>query len=101
MTELRTKPYRKATIPGWVKCEVVRHVGAEPGKTTPAACHYCGAAGGVWWPLTYTGKVGAWVVPVDLEFDHVYPESKGGPTTPENIVLACRPCNRSKGAKII
>lgn len=32
-------------------------------------------------------------------YDHVIPVSKGGRTTPDNIVPACRPCNASKGTK--
>lgn len=44
-------------------------------------CAYCGARG------------------VSLECDHVVPLSKGGPTTEDNLVTACKPCNRSKGAK--
>ena len=94
-------PFKKAVIPGWVKRAVVERVGAIPGATTPATCHYCGWEGEVWWPLTYTGKVGAHMVTSPLEFDHVHPESKGGPTVPENIVLACRPCNRAKGSKVL
>lgn len=91
----------KAAIPGWVKREVVLRLGATPGTTSPAACHYCGAAGDIWWPLTYTGRVGAHMVLTGLEFDHVYPESRGGATTPDNLVLACRPCNRAKGSKVL
>jgi len=94
--------YRKKAIPGRVKVAVVRRYGAQPGcDRHPAKCNYCGADGAIWWPFTYTGKVGAHVVLIDLEFDHVYPESKGGPSTPENLVLACRPCNRSKKDKVI
>jgi hypothetical protein len=89
--------FRKATIPGRVKAAVVAALGAKPGTTTPVRCHYCGAAGEVWWPLTSTGKVGAHMVTTPLEFDHVIPEIAGGPTSPENLVLACRRCNRSKG----
>ncbi len=33
----------------------------------------------------------------DLTFDHVIPRSKGGKTSWENIVAACRPCNSRKG----
>lgn len=33
----------------------------------------------------------------DLTLDHVLPKSKGGRTTWENIVTACKPCNHSKG----
>lgn len=34
---------------------------------------------------------------VDLCCDHVVPESKGGPTTFENLQAMCRPCNSRKG----
>lgn len=33
----------------------------------------------------------------DLTFDHLYPKSRGGKTTWENIVACCRPCNTEKG----
>jgi 5-methylcytosine-specific restriction endonuclease McrA len=32
----------------------------------------------------------------ELTFDHVIPRDQGGPTTWENIVAACRPCNHDK-----
>lgn len=32
-----------------------------------------------------------------LTFDHVIPRSRGGKTTWDNIVTACRPCNTRKG----
>ena len=32
-----------------------------------------------------------------LTIDHVYPKSKGGPDTWENLVAACVPCNNRKG----
>lgn len=31
-----------------------------------------------------------------LETDHIHPESKGGPTTFDNLQTLCRHCNRSK-----
>lgn len=34
-----------------------------------------------------------------LEADHVIAVRRGGPTIESNLVTACRPCNRSKGAK--
>lgn len=34
---------------------------------------------------------------IDLTCDHVIPESKGGPTTFENLQTMCRPCNCRKG----
>jgi 5-methylcytosine-specific restriction endonuclease McrA len=37
----------------------------------------------------------------ELTFDHVYPVSKGGETSWENIVTCCKKCNSSKGAKLL
>jgi 5-methylcytosine-specific restriction endonuclease McrA len=34
------------------------------------------------------------------ETDHVIPLAKGGSDGPENIVVACRPCNQAKGSKL-
>lgn len=33
-----------------------------------------------------------------IEFDHVIPHSRGGPTSPENLRVLCRACNRRKKA---
>ena len=35
----------------------------------------------------------------DLTIDHIVPLSKGGSHRPENLCVACRSCNSSKGAK--
>ncbi|HMO17437.1 MAG TPA: HNH endonuclease [Oligoflexia bacterium] len=35
----------------------------------------------------------------DATIDHVVPRSQGGPTTWENVVVACPPCNRKKGGR--
>ncbi len=35
-------------------------------------------------------------LPSELTFDHVIPRSRGGPTTWENIVSCCKPCNDKK-----
>jgi len=45
------------------------------------ACQYCGAAS-------------------NLTVDHVIPRSKGGPSSWENIVASCAPCNRRKGDRL-
>jgi hypothetical protein len=37
-----------------------------------------------------------YVPDTEIEFDHVIPFSRGGPTTVENLRLLCRPCNRRK-----
>ena len=35
-----------------------------------------------------------------MHYDHIIPESKGGITCADNLVLACRKCNLTKGDKI-
>jgi len=35
-----------------------------------------------------------------LEIDHIIPEAAGGGNEPNNLWLACRPCNRHKGTQI-
>src|SRR5271167_2528055 len=36
----------------------------------------------------------------DLNLDHVIPHDRGGPTTWENIVCSCIPCNTRKGNRL-
>lgn len=36
----------------------------------------------------------------DLTLDHVHPWSVGGPDTPDNLQVLCRPCNSSKGDRV-
>ena len=38
---------------------------------------------------------------LDLTCDHIYPESKGGETTLENLQTMCRSCNSRKGTKVL
>lgn len=35
----------------------------------------------------------------DLTIDHIWPLSRGGPDTEDNLRVLCRSCNSSKGAK--
>lgn len=37
----------------------------------------------------------------DWEIDHIMPLSKGGTNYPDNLILACVPCNRSKNDKVL
>lgn len=37
----------------------------------------------------------------NIEVDHVVPLSRGGLHSSDNLVPACRPCNRSKGARTL
>lgn len=36
---------------------------------------------------------------ISFEIDHIVPLLRGGATTKENLILACRHCNRSKGGR--
>jgi 5-methylcytosine-specific restriction endonuclease McrA len=51
-------------------------------------CHDKGAVSGIYPNL------------MSFEIDHIHPESAGGTLDLENLRLACRSCNRSKGCKI-
>lgn len=44
-------------------------------------CQYCGVKGTFF----------------DLTIDHIFPRSRGGLTTPENLCAACMSCNQRKG----
>ncbi len=48
--------------------------------TMPKGCSYCGSAR-------------------SLVVDHLIPKIRGGPDESDNLILACRPCNSSKGGK--
>jgi 5-methylcytosine-specific restriction endonuclease McrA len=89
-----TAPFKKKAIPLAVRRAVARRYGAtyEAGGGTNR-CHYCGKSGRIHWAIPY------WVT-FDHELDHFIPESRGGPTTEENLVLACKSCNSSKGKRL-
>lgn len=50
-------------------------------KRNQGICHYCGEK----------------FLPKELTMDHIVPMSRGGTTTPGNVVAACLPCNQKKG----
>jgi hypothetical protein len=90
-------PYKKKAIPNAVRRAVALKYGCPPGGTVSAPCQYCLAPGAIHWHRKLDGSPSYWVS-FDHELDHVHPELLGGSGTAENIVLACRPCNRRKGA---
>ena len=94
---LATRPYKKVAIPLPVRREVAVRYGCPPGGETTAACFYCGKPGGIQWFRRRDGRPSSWVW-FELELDHVVAESRGGPTVADNLVLACRSCNRRKAA---
>lgn len=90
---------RKVVIPLALRRDVATKYGCEPGKQKAAECFYCGKPGSIhWFPLA-DGRPSSWVSFPELELDHLESEHEGGATSVENIVLACRSCNRGKGAK--
>ncbi len=63
----------REAIPAHVRREVLARDGER--------CAYCGSTDG------------------PFHLDHVVPVSRGGHSRPDNLVVACVPCNLSKGAK--
>lgn len=96
-TDSGKERYRKRAIPAATRRAVALREGGIPGCSSPASCSYCGRPGSIFWPRRMDGKPGAWVQFPGLDLDHIIPERSGGSNAPENITLACRPCNRSKG----
>lgn len=86
----------KAAIPQAERRQVALDAGVQPGETKAVPCHYCGRLGVVTWFRLASGRPSAWVH-FEHELDHVTPEALGGLSIASNLVLACRPCNRSKG----
>ncbi len=75
--DLHGREYLK--VPGAKNPDGWTHTRIKVLKRDGNACRYCGAHD------------------VPLEIDHVIPFSKGGTNSFDNLVAACRPCNRSKG----
>lgn len=70
---------RSAGVGGSIAADDVRHhLHSQKGR-----CYWCGTP-----------------VADAFEIDHVVPLSRGGPNEPDNIVVSCTPCNRSKGNKL-
>jgi len=86
----------KVSIPLQVRREIAVKYGCKPGEQLVVSCYYCGAPGLIHWPRTRKGLPGAWVAFSNLELDHFVPEREGGATSEDNLVLACRHCNRAK-----
>ncbi len=55
-------------------------------------CVYCGVA------VVRRGP-GLHRAPHLATLDHVVPRSRGGPTRPDNLVLACAACNNARGVE--
>lgn len=64
------------------RTHVGRALRAKAAVAAPYRCGYC---------LTTEANVG-----IPMEIEHIIPESLGGPTTEDNLWLACPPCNAHK-----
>ena len=98
LTKFPASSGKKQSIPAHVRRQLALKYGCEPGKTKNASCYFCGEHGQIiWWPLK-NGTPSYWVAFSRLEIDHLIPESSGGKTLIDNMVLSCRYCNRSRGS---
>jgi len=82
--------FKKTAIPMATRREIARRHGLDGIGNIEAQCHWCGKVGRVCWVNA------SWVHFSGLELDHIVPESRGGDHSPDNIVLACRSCNRRR-----
>jgi 5-methylcytosine-specific restriction endonuclease McrA len=60
----------------------IREWEKEQEQELPKQCVYCGSI-------------------KDLTTDHLIPRSRGGDESADNVVLACQPCNASRGEKAV
>lgn len=90
---------RKLAIPAETRRTLATKYGCKPGETLDVQCYYCGNPGKVCWFRHYDGSPSAWVAFSGLEIEHFVAEANGGTVEPDNMVLACRNCNRSKGTQ--
>lgn len=89
------------TISGAMRVEVAMRYGCEPGGKADVWCDYCGVQSYIiWFPRMRYAALGCDPRGHRMEFDHVVPLSRGGPHAADNLTVACRRCNRSKGAKV-
>lgn len=85
--------FKKQRIPQGVRNQVILR--------DHFTCQYCGKKGifenfhGRFRVYEIVGQDGK----IPFEIDHVVPEFLGGKNDVENLKLACRRCNRSKGAR--
>lgn len=93
---------------------VAQRAGGEPGSEVETVCGYCGVGCVVEWavegeplffsltawtpyPERWGEPAGGLWLPETAHLDHVIPESRNGPTSLDNTVIACAPCNMAKG----
>lgn len=84
-------------IPSASRRAIAERYGCSRGQRVAASCSYCDAVGTVSWPT----RPGSWVNFLGLQLDHIVPKARGGSDHPDNLTLACGPCNASKRDKLL
>lgn len=82
---------------------MAERAGGSPGDWTDAECAYCGYPILILWDAAEPEFV---ALDAELRYptgqgahlDHVIAESRNGPTSIDNTVISCAPCNLAKGA---
>lgn len=88
---MSTQIARKATISRAVKETVALRFGCRPGHAVQSRCWYCDQVAWIVWPIGEKPFLDG------ATFDHIRHEYRGGETTAENLMLACRSCNSARG----
>lgn len=75
--------------------EMIDNFGVDEPGLTLARCAYCGEPIWIRWAPGEAPTFRTWTDEA-VHLDHVIAESKNGPTSLDNTVLACAPCNLAK-----
>jgi 5-methylcytosine-specific restriction endonuclease McrA len=79
------------------KAAVLRRHDCQPNRELMTVyCWYCMAEGLLFWTIAPGETYGFIRLEDGFEWDHIIPVSRGGTNEPENIEIACHPCNASK-----
>ena len=73
--QARARIFGRTPLPPALRLQIIDRDGAR--------CRYCGTEQG------------------PFHIDHIVPVARGGSDNPDNLGVACKPCNLSKGAKLI
>lgn len=76
---------------------VAQRAGCGRGEKTCVGCTYCGYPVKIEWLDAEPRFMVLAPTPTPAHLDHVIPESRNGPTSLDNTVIACNVCNLAKG----
>lgn len=87
---------RARQVPAASRRAVAIREEVAPGEATTIRCSYCPATAVATWPLNLNGSPSYWPLFGGFTLDHVLAVANGGSDDPENLVIACGPCNVAK-----